>query len=246
MLYQHKDNTKDKTNPGRYLIHCQAGQSRSMFAALGIVMAQNMWGFEKAVEEVHKMNEAIEDSADTCIRQRGPVVFNSQPFNKSKHLNNILDNFKTQLEIFSKLDFSINKNKSSQLYRNFRFNLLNLSETGSAIPSSKTDILWSNINDKIGGKAHYRCSKCRKKLFQDAHIVKSSNTNHYLHPLDWMASMLYDPDLLDPVKGKLYCPDKKCANKLGHFLWYGEKIDTGEWMCPVFNVSVKKCDKIVL
>ena len=69
--------------------------------------------------------------------------------------------------------------------------------------------------------------------------------NYYLVPIRWMAPMLFDENLQDPMQGKLYCPKKGCNNKLGHFCWYGEQVNH-EWLGPIFNISSKKADKMFI
>ena len=147
----------------------------------------------------------------------------------------VIDGFIVQLKLFEKLEFQVNRTHPD--YRFWRFSILNLGYNSGGL--SYNDILWSSVSDKTESKIIYRCSKCRQRLFKKSHLVIEDVSNYFLHPVDWMRDMIIDCG----QTGKLLCP--KCSQKLGHFSWYGEcNVSTGEWLCPVFNISSKKVDKI--
>lgn len=213
-------------NSPKLLIHCEAGQSRCVFVAFSILMKKYQINFETLSEKI-----LADESSD---------------FEPNLHLKNLNESFKKQLDLLSTMDYQINTSHGA--YKNFRFNLLNFNSNNLSIYDlDRNKILWSSMEDQSKGKAYYRCGKCRKKLFKDSHVLKicPNRQNLYLEPIRWMAPMLFDPNLQDPMKGKLYCPVEKCAVKLGHFLWYGEKMTDGSWFGPAFNVSAKKFDRIL-
>ena len=179
-------------------------------------------------------------AAVSCILMEKQEITQQNCFD---HLNSIgietdkmIEGFVNQLKLFEKLNFTVNK--SNPEYRLWRFNLLNVGYNSGALVVN--DVLWSSVNDKTASNMIYRCSKCRHRLFKKSHILMGDFHHYFLQPLEWMKDVIIDCG----QTGKLHCP--KCSQKLGHFSWIGEhqKGVDGDWLAPVFNVSVKKVDKI--
>lgn len=106
----------------------------------------------------------------------------------------------------------------------------------------------------------YACGKCRKVLFQADEVVdhmsaKAKNhnarrdcqialqpcTSIFLEIADWMNL----PEDGITQQGKIVCPKPGCEKILGSFAHYGAQCSCGRWMCPSYQITESKVDKIV-
>lgn len=72
-------------------------------------------------------------------------------------------------------------------------------------------------------------------------LMNPKCSGYFVEPMKWMDFFLQDGQL----SGKIICPNKKCAAKLGNYDWAGVCCNCKEWVVPGFCIHRSKVDEIV-
>lgn len=67
-------------------------------------------------------------------------------------------------------------------------------------------------------------------------LASSTCSSYFTEPLSWMQDLLEPGDL----GGRIVCPNKRCAAKLGSFDWAGVQCSCGSWVVPGFALNASK------
>lgn len=73
-------------------------------------------------------------------------------------------------------------------------------------------------------------------------LINPKCSGYFVEPMAWMEPFLEAGD----IAGKIICPNKKCASKLGNYDWAGVKCGCKEWVVPGFCINRGKVDEIVV
>jgi len=257
--------TETDSRRGGVLIHCQAGQSRSVAVAMAHVMRSRGLDVDRALEMIRENNS------------------NAQPN----------DGFTAQLALWFSMDCKLNMaDEAYRVYvvakmaREREYNgYVDATSVRPDPGAAVVDAFASNAahpampfsgNSALAGHAssgppngggaeagvRVSCRRCRRLVARGANALphepgeamdafswraraKSDPGNRsrgsercqhvFLEPLAWMKGVEEGP-----VEGKLCCP--KCDAKLGHFNWVGCRCACGAWVAPAFYVQRAKVD----
>lgn len=240
---------------GNVLVHCHAGQSRSVAVATAHLMRSQSVNVDEALTTIKKNNK------------------NAQPN----------DGFISQLNLWHSMGCRLNMaDEAFKMYtmakmaREREYN--GYVEATSVRPDPGAEVGMSSTTpfsgtsasslapaQKNGGGTEagvlISCRKCRRLVARGANALlhepgegmdafswrkrakqSTSNTSSeqqcahiFLEPLAWMKDIEEGP-----TEGKLCCP--KCDVKLGHFNWVGSRCACSAWVAPSFYVQQGKVD----
>jgi len=72
-------------------------------------------------------------------------------------------------------------------------------------------------------------------------LLNTKCSGYFVEPMKWMEHFLEQGQLA----GKIICPNKKCAAKLGNYDWAGVCCGCKQWVTPGFCINRSKVDEIV-
>ncbi|ETW78140.1 hypothetical protein HETIRDRAFT_55514 [Heterobasidion irregulare TC 32-1] len=72
-------------------------------------------------------------------------------------------------------------------------------------------------------------------------LMNPKCSGYFVEPMKWMDFFLENGEL----GGKIICPNKKCAAKIGNYDWAGVCCGCKEWVVPGFCIHRSKVDEIV-
>ncbi|CAG8972424.1 hypothetical protein HYALB_00001113 [Hymenoscyphus albidus] len=225
--------------PGRVLIHCAMGKSRSVTVTIAFLL--------------RKYPQLSVDSALEMIRQERPLA---EPN----------DGFMAQLELYKEMgcprDIDEHPKYQRWLYRRTVDEAL---AAGSAPEMIRFEDEVKQENTE-GSEKELRCKRCRRTLATTTYLIphapasttpsgstknsaSTTCTHHFLHPLSWMRPTL-SPEIEEdggpgPLTGRLECPNLKCLAQVGRFAWQGMRCSCGVWVCPAFSLQKGRVDEVI-
>jgi len=72
-------------------------------------------------------------------------------------------------------------------------------------------------------------------------LLNNKCSGYFVEPMKWMEHFLSGGQL----SGKIICPNKKCAAKLGNYDWAGVCCGCKQWVTPGFCINRSKVDEVV-
>ncbi|THV03450.1 hypothetical protein K435DRAFT_278235 [Dendrothele bispora CBS 962.96] len=72
-------------------------------------------------------------------------------------------------------------------------------------------------------------------------LLNPKCSGYFVEPLKWMEPFLESGE----VAGKIICPNKRCAAKLGNYDWAGVGCGCQEWVTPGFCINRSKVDEVM-
>lgn len=221
--------------PGRVLIHCAMGKSRSATVCVAYLLRQYP-------------NHSVA-SALALLRQARPMV-EPNP------------GFMAQLELYKDMGCPRDIDQHPQYQRWLYQRHV---ESAIAAGTAPETLRFEDEHDEEtrkqelpGGKVELRCRKCRKVVATTDYLLAhqapgifdcsntsatpQSHTHHFIQPLSWMRPILSEGQL----SGRLDCPNPKCSAQIGRYAWQGMKCSCGVWVCPAFSLAKSKIDAITV
>ncbi|KAL6760314.1 hypothetical protein V8C86DRAFT_2556866 [Haematococcus lacustris] len=229
-------------SPGRVLVHCQAGQSRSVATVAAYLMKSQGLTADKAVASIQHLWPSAQPN----------------------------EGFMAQLLLFQDMRCSLDPQHPVFRLWCHRQVGQRWEESGWAEPDVFAQ-LPTLQETQAQGSTLYRCRKCRQVLASSAqvlpldeaslgHKLLGSRKHHrlaaapagqgqagggagaapslFVSPLAWMAG-----SVVGEVQGKLYCPG--CKERLGSFNWAGITNERGAWITPAFQLHCSKLDTVL-
>ncbi|KAJ2779926.1 tyrosine protein phosphatase yvh1 [Coemansia javaensis] len=204
---------------GRVLVHCRAGQSRSVAVAAAFLMQRDRLDADQAL---------------AAVKARRPQA----------HPN---WGFVEQLRLYRDLDYDVSEAKP--LYRRFlasRGAARLRDGSGARLvrcrKCRKPLVDATNIIDHEPGAGQAEFSyKRRADNNSGTHTPHAFPLNHacsslFVEPMDWMAGVGEGA-----VENLITCP--KCQAKLGSYNWAGAQCSCGRWITPSFQIHRSKVDE---
>ncbi|KAJ2340903.1 tyrosine protein phosphatase yvh1 [Coemansia sp. RSA 2618] len=219
---------------GRVLVHCMAGQSRSVAAAAAYLMQARRLTSEQAL---------------AFIKERRPQI----------HPN---EGFLEQLQLYYDIGFDVSA--AAALYRRFlvRHNADRFREYGemgavvAGIDPAEQAALGGRlvrckkcrralvtdaniIEHQAGaGQAEFSYKKRDSSGTSTPHAFPQNHacSSLFVEPMEWMDGV---GDGL--VENRILCP--KCLAKLGAYNWAGAQCSCGKWITPSFQIHRNKVDE---
>lgn len=244
-----KVNFKKKPQKGGILIHCQAGQSRSVT----IVCAYLMYRYGL------KLNQAM------------------YAINRKRNGSEPNDGFMEQLKLYESMGSpQLIDYVNDQSYKLWKLNNLSKLENYQIDKNmykedNDEDLQLKQMNqDERSNVTTVRCKKCRHRLAlstsfiphippskdsRESHFIrKAANSNrvidiqesqdtcshYFMEPLKWMEPELSKQEL----EGKLACPN--CDMKVGAYNWKGSRCSCGKWVTPAIHLQSNRVDQFPL
>jgi len=72
-------------------------------------------------------------------------------------------------------------------------------------------------------------------------LLNTKCSGYFVEPMKWMEHFLSGGQLA----GKIICPNKKCAAKLGNYDWAGVCCGCKQWVTPGFCINRSKVDEVI-
>ncbi|KAJ2308121.1 tyrosine protein phosphatase yvh1 [Coemansia sp. RSA 2706] len=220
---------------GRVLVHCMAGQSRSVAAAAAYLMQKERLTAEQAL---------------AAIKEKRPQV----------HPN---EGFREQLQLYYDINYDVSSTEA--LYRRFliRHNAEHYreyGEMGAVIagidPSAQAQLASRLVRCKKcrralvtdaniiehqagAGQAEFSYKKRDTGGTSTPHAFPQNRacSSLFVEPMEWMDGV---GDGL--VENRIQCP--KCLAKLGAYNWAGAQCSCGKWITPSFQIHRNKVDEV--
>ncbi|XP_047134029.1 dual specificity protein phosphatase 12 [Hydra vulgaris] len=199
-------------NKENVLVHCLAGQSRSISIVTAYLMKNKHLNLEDALRFIQ------------CI--------------KTDALPN--NSFLFQLKLYEIMNYKIIQ--THPIYRSFVTNLQQNKLLGSSHAWSPLEYNTMNDllgSAEQTSPIVYRCQKCRCNLMHSNDTLqihhKDCTSLYLIDPPDWLKS-----EMGSNVKGKIAC--WRCSTKLGAYSWSGNKCSCGKWVTPAFQIHKSKVD----
>ncbi|SMN22606.1 similar to Saccharomyces cerevisiae YIR026C YVH1 Protein phosphatase involved in vegetative growth at low temperatures, sporulation, and glycogen accumulation [Maudiozyma saulgeensis] len=240
---------KKKAQKNGILIHCQAGESRSV----AFVTAYLMYRYGL------KLNQAL-----YAIKRKRPSVKPN-------------DGFLKQLKLYESMGSpQIIDYSNDKLYKIWKLENMSLQENFQIEKNfykegNDEDLELKKLNnDDLKNVTVVRCKKCRHRLAlstsfiphippskdsSESHFIrKAANSNrvidiqesqdtcshYFMEPLKWMEPELSKQEL----EGKLTCPN--CEMKVGAYNWKGSRCSCGKWVTPAIHLQSNRVDQFPL
>ncbi|KAE8209936.1 hypothetical protein CF327_g6135 [Tilletia walkeri] len=65
-------------------------------------------------------------------------------------------------------------------------------------------------------------------------------SSHFVEPQPWMSALLDGGE----TRGRIVCPNGRCAGKLGSWDWAGAQCACGAWVTPAFALHASRVDAV--
>ncbi|KAJ1962490.1 tyrosine protein phosphatase yvh1 [Dipsacomyces acuminosporus] len=228
---------------GRVLVHCMAGQSRSVAAAAAYLMEKDGLAADQALAMIKEKRSQINPN----------------------------EGFVEQLELYYDIQFDVSP--TNALYRRFlinhsanHFKDYGVIENIVAGSDPTNQLQQQQQLRLLPSERIVRCKKCRRALVTETNIlehqagagqvafsykrrnVNGTSTPHafpqnracsslFVEPMEWMDGV---SDGL--IENKITCP--KCQAKLGSYNWAGAQCSCGKWITPSFQIHRNRVDEI--
>jgi dual specificity phosphatase 12 len=236
-----------RKNGGAVLIHCHAGQSRSVTFAAAYMMAKHRMSAQRAVEEI-KARIAGAEPNNGFLRQLGQLEI------RLKIRASEYEERQKQDDQDDDDDFSDSESAESDGERAVAASSMS-TETQTARTETETET-------KAVALPQYKCKACRLPLFDASalveHSMQESHSRHYrskrrdekgtlncssyfVERLPWMDSEPMNG--LEDVCGKLLCPNAKCGARIGSWKWDGAQCSCGAWLTPALQIIKARVDQ---
>lgn len=229
---------------GKTLIHCHAGQSRSVTILAAYLMQRDRVGLRTALERIR------------LVRRVEPN-----------------ENFMNQLRLYSDCDYKVSEDNVQYRRWKFETMhrarpILSSKELQGTDATQRTDgdagggsggVTKYQDNDPSPKYTQIRCKKCRYVLASENHIIlhepkvvseqpesqqsslsPSSCAHFFLEPIRWMKTEL-DRGELD---GRFSCPNLRCGAKIGSYAWQGTTCSCRRWVLPALCIQRAKVDEM--
>uniref|UniRef100_A0A7S3QUC6 protein-tyrosine-phosphatase n=1 Tax=Dunaliella tertiolecta TaxID=3047 RepID=A0A7S3QUC6_DUNTE len=232
----------DPTPPGRVLVHCQGGVSRSASIVAAYLMKAKKWSREQALQH---------------IKRARPTAYPN-------------DGFLAQLDLFSEMRCSLDL--EHPVYRMWCVEQVGMQreEEGWVDPDAFCTLPEDTQAASKDGCTLYRCRKCRRLVATSRQVLpveaamghrifrsgpygsttrrtgqaanqppsqqpEEGGASLFVEPIAWMAE-----SVVGAIQGKLYCPG--CNSRMGSFNWSGISNERGQWVVPAFQLHMSKLD----
>ncbi|CAD1785309.1 similar to Saccharomyces cerevisiae YIR026C YVH1 Protein phosphatase involved in vegetative growth at low temperatures, sporulation, and glycogen accumulation [Maudiozyma barnettii] len=240
---------KKKPQKGGILVHCQAGESRSV----AFVTAYLMYRYGLKV-----------DQAVYAIRRKRPAVQIDEGFMEQLKLFESMGSPQT-IDYLNDKIYKVWKLENMSVQENFQI------EKDFYKEGNDEDMELKQLNkDDLSQVTVVRCKKCRHRLAlstsfiphippskdsSESHFIrKAANSNrvidiqesqntcshYFMEPLKWMEPELSKQEL----EGKLACPN--CEMKVGAYNWKGSRCSCGKWVTPAIHLQSNRVDQFPL
>jgi len=227
------DALQDSDGPNKILVHCEAGQSRSVAVICGYLMKTLKWSLEDALGVVQAANPKAQPN----------------------------DGFLQQLRLYESMGCALDDARPAYKYHKAQ-QLARKREREGWLDATLLQALPGTTGAGGGQDGEmFRCRKCRKIVGTHANVfphlpgqgqaafkyrkqtrdvpVGTECTSLFLEPLSWMnESGIAEGN----VEGKLMC--NGCSSRIGSFAWSGEQCSCGAWVTPAFQLHKAKLDII--
>lgn len=222
-----------KRDSGSLLIHCHAGQSRSVTVVAAYLMHRDKIGMREALARIQNVRKV-------------------QPN----------DNFLQQLKLFEECDCQIADDNVQYRRWKFEHMFKGHSKTSDPLMTSVTanGLTTYQETDSSSRYTQIRCKKCRFILASENHIIHhepksqpavqpesqqssliaATCAHFFLEPIRWMKPEL-DKGQLD---GRFTCPNLKCNAKIGSYAWQGSTCSCLRWVLPALCIQRSKVDEL--
>ncbi|QPG73334.1 hypothetical protein FOA43_000644 [Brettanomyces nanus] len=235
-----------QTSPGKVLVHCNAGRSRSVSFVVAYLMKKFNLTYKQALYAVQRRYPKAEE-----VRPNEGFVLQLQLYGECECCDDVKE-----------LDDKYPK------YRAFRMSLL---KRHNMLDNTEyKDIKDVGMERKNSAAYSLRCKKCRQVLATSKAVIphtipkddddkqkyfyrtafwtkevvgieKASTecTHFFVEPLKWMKPELSKGNL----DGRFDC--FKCGCKVGGYDWPGSRCSCGRWMVPAIHLQKAKVDKVM-
>lgn len=253
-----KDGEGGGSKGASLLVHCHAGESRSVAVVAAYLMRVEGIGYQEALDIIRKVNpraspnEGFEEQLKLYEQMGCRIDVNSPLYRQHLLRQQTKQTFREHLEQKE------SKQAGSPASGDGETNGMDTERKGEADSSSVTPSAPPGKGNENENEEEYvlLCRKCRAILAVSSQVIEHKppeNTSAmsrkwqqqqaggmrcsslYVEPIKWMEEVEKGAN-----EGKLNC--YKCQTRVGHFSWSGIQCSCSQWVTPAFQIHKSKID----
>lgn len=229
---------------GKVLIHCNAGQSRSVSFVVAYLMKRYHLNYKQALYAIQRKY-----GKDLKAQPNDGFVLQLHLYKHCGCCDDVkdLDAKYPEYRAFSMSLLQQNDLQKDSGYKDIDVKpkdnpeyVLRCKKCGQILGSSKVIVPHTPPTDDADKQKYFY-----KTFFWTKEIVgveKASRecTHYFVEPLNWMKPEIQRGEL----EGRFDC--FKCGSKVGGYHWQGSRCSCGRWMVPAIHLLKAKVDKIAV
>jgi dual specificity phosphatase 12 len=228
-------------SPGIF-IHCAAGKSRSITAAIAFLLWKYPNKFDPSSGE--SVRRSRKETAQEAVQAVLDLIRETRPMAEPN------DGFMKQLQLWWEMGCPEDV-ESHPAYQRWAYQ--REVDESLAVGQAPSRLRFEDEENKPSEESagpSLRCKKCRRVLATGDFVVshkpmgsgaaQATACQHlFVEPLSWMRGELEKGEL----NGRLLCPNTRCGAAVGRYDWKGFKCSCGGWLTPAFSLQRARVDE---
>lgn len=248
---------------GGVFVHCAAGMSRSVSAAIAYLLWRYPGRFDPTAAQasegapVSRSLSSRRDTAKEAVHAALALIQQTRPMARPNQ------GFMRQLELWWEMGCPVDRNiEDEPIYQRWAYQ--REVEADLAVGQAPSRL---RFEDEVTAERQQpldasglslRCKKCRRALVTSQFFAPhspgpgiaprggsgtgTSTCQHFfVEPLSWMRQELEKGEL----SGRLSCPNERCGAGVGRYDWKGFNCSCNSWVTPAFSLQKARVDEVV-